>query len=108
MLPKARLSQPFCRDRHRNASAGVRGMQQMSRNHINVLSSDVLVALPGGQGTASEVMLALRYERPVVAYLGESGSIPSLPASVPVTQSIEEVASFLQRHMSSLRAAQGV
>jgi uncharacterized protein (TIGR00725 family) len=88
--------------------SGVRGMQQMSRNHINVLSSDVLVALPGGQGTVSEVMLALRYEKPVVAYLGESGSIPGLPASVPVARSIDEVDTFVRGHLSSLRAAQGV
>ena len=30
----------------------------MSRNHVNVLSSDVVVALPGGPGTLSELRLA--------------------------------------------------
>ena len=31
------------------ALRGARGTEPMSRNHINVLSSDVLIALPGGQ-----------------------------------------------------------
>ena len=45
---------------------GAGGSSSMSRNHVNVLSSDVVVALPGGDGTASEVALALRYGRPLV------------------------------------------
>jgi hypothetical protein len=45
--------------------SGRSGTDPMSRNHINVLSSNVLVALPGGSGTASEVSLAIRYGRPV-------------------------------------------
>jgi uncharacterized protein (TIGR00725 family) len=38
-----------------------------ARNVINVLASHVVVALPGGAGTLSEVALALKSERPVVA-----------------------------------------
>lgn len=37
-----------------------------ARNVINVLSSQVVVACPGGAGTLSEVALALKYGRPVV------------------------------------------
>ncbi len=36
------------------------------RNAINVLSSDVVVALPGGPGTLSEVALALKARKHVV------------------------------------------
>lgn len=36
------------------------------RNAINVLSSDVVVALPGGPGTLSEVALALKARKQVV------------------------------------------
>ena len=49
-----------------------------SRNHINVLSASVLVALPGGQGTYSEIELAARYWKPLVVFLGASGSIGGL------------------------------
>ena len=34
--------------------SGERGTDPMSRNHINLLSSDVLIFLPGSAGTASE------------------------------------------------------
>lgn len=37
-----------------------------ARNVINVLSSDVVIALPGGPGTLSEVALALKSERNVI------------------------------------------
>jgi uncharacterized protein (TIGR00725 family) len=37
-----------------------------ARNAINVLASHVVVALPGGPGTISEVALALKAGRPVV------------------------------------------
>lgn len=37
-----------------------------ARNAINVLSSRVVVALPGGAGTISEIALALKAGRPVV------------------------------------------
>lgn len=57
---------------------GDAGSDPLSRNHLNVLSSHVIVALPGGAGTRSEVELALRYGRPVVAFLGDSGTIVDL------------------------------
>lgn len=56
---------------------GTAGDAASSRNHVNVLSSDVVVALPGGQGTASEVALALRYGRPLVL-LGDVGRAAAL------------------------------
>jgi len=50
--------------------SGASGMDFMSRNHINVLTSDAVVALPGGPGTYSEVVLRLQYGRPIVLFLG--------------------------------------
>src|ERR671934_202021 len=49
---------------------GAEGADVLSRNHINVLSADVVIALPGGPGTRTEVQLALRYGRPLIAFLG--------------------------------------
>ena len=51
--------------------SGDRGKDDLSRNHINVLTSDVIVALPGSAGTLSEVELALEYERPIILFLGK-------------------------------------
>lgn len=41
-----------------------------SRNHINVLTADVVVVLPGKEGTESEVELAMQYGTPVIFFLG--------------------------------------
>ena len=40
-----------------------------SRNHINVLSADLVVGLPGGSGTHAEIQLAKKYDKPVVLFL---------------------------------------
>ncbi len=45
------------------------------RNIINVLSSDVVIALPGGAGTVSEVALALKSGRPVIALGWDPGTV---------------------------------
>jgi uncharacterized protein (TIGR00725 family) len=52
-----------------------------ARNAINVLASHVIVALPGGPGTVSEVALALKAGRSVIM-LG-------FPLSVPFSQYYE-------------------
>ncbi len=43
----------------------VTGMGQ-ARNSINVLSSDIVIAFPGGAGTLSEIALALKSAKPVI------------------------------------------
>jgi predicted Rossmann-fold nucleotide-binding protein len=48
--------------------SGKEGRDLLSRNHINVLSADAMVALPGGPGTLSEVALAQGYGIPLIAY----------------------------------------
>lgn len=67
-----------------------------SRNHINILSSDVVIALPGSSGTASEVELAIRYRRPLIL-LGDSARAANLPASVATTESVDEAVDFVRR-----------
>ncbi len=46
--------------------SGSRGMETASRNHIVVLSSDFIVALPGSEGTRSEIQLCRDYRKPHV------------------------------------------
>jgi len=43
----------------------------LSRNHINVLSSDIIIGLPGKEGTASEIALAIQYGMPVIIFVGD-------------------------------------
>ena len=74
----------------------------MSRNPINVLSSTIVVALPGSGGTRSEVELALQYGRPVIAFLGESGEIVGLDTDrVAVARTLDEVERFVDTTLES-------
>ena len=74
---------------------GERGAEPMSRNHINILTPDVIVALPGDVGTGSEVRLAVRYERPVIAFVESKQEIPELPNSVSISSTLEGVRTFV-------------
>jgi len=79
--------------------SGTCGTDAASRNHINVLSSDVIVALPGSHGTASEIALALHYGRPLVAWLDSREQIPGLPESAEVVTDLEQVQQFVLSHI---------
>lgn len=48
--------------------SATQGKENLSRNHINVLTSRVIIALPGGPGTISEIELALEYRKPLLIF----------------------------------------
>ena len=54
--------------RHASAYVNVPILTGMgsARNNINVLTSNIVVACPGGAGTLSEIALALKHERKVI------------------------------------------
>ncbi len=79
--------------------SGHRGTDDLSRNHINVLSCSTIIALPGGEGTATEVALALDYQKPVVAYSPDASLVQGFPEAVKRATNIGEVKMFLQRHL---------
>ncbi len=76
------------------------GAAPWSRNHINVLTADVVIALPGGPGTSSEVRLALRYERPCVAFVTDRSQLPGVPDEVPCVSTLAKVAAFVLERLS--------
>lgn len=82
---------------------GSYGAEPMSRNHINVLTANVLIALPGSAGTASEVHLALAYRRPIIAFLNDRSDIPGLPGEVVMVTTLDEVKAFVRRELASQR-----
>ncbi|MBN1241017.1 MAG: molybdenum cofactor carrier protein [Gammaproteobacteria bacterium] len=75
--------------------SGAAGREDLSRNHINVLTSDVIIALPGSEGTASEVELALAYGKPVSAYAANDAQLSNLSARIERLYSIEAVEGFI-------------
>jgi predicted Rossmann-fold nucleotide-binding protein len=51
--------------------SGKQGTDPLSRNHINALTADLVVILPGGSGTLSELQLAWEYGKDIMIYLAE-------------------------------------
>lgn len=83
--------------------SGRRGSDPLSRNHINILSSDAVIALPGRNGTLNEIQLALAYERPLVAFLSSRDQFPNLPSEVPVVHALGDLAQWLCGVLSKVR-----
>lgn len=81
--------------------SGAAGTGPDSRNHINVLSADAVVALPGSAGTWSEIELSLRYGRPLALYdrpAGDSGqSAAAAAAGAPVFTNLDDLLGWLSR-----------
>ena len=77
--------------------SGKLGQHVQSRNHINALSSDALVALPGGEGTKSEVELAVRYGRPIVVFSNDLRLVAEFSEKAPRAGTIGEVEKRLRR-----------
>ena len=82
--------------------SGSEGTDDLSRNHINILSSNLLIALPGGAGTSSEVRLAVEvYHKPLIAFLGGRSEIPGLPESIFVEPDFSRVQDFVLETMAA-------
>ena len=82
--------------------SGELGSAHSSRNHINILSSDVIVFLPGGLGTLNEARLSARYRKPAVAWLGDSDLSGEFPKSIRIAKSFEEVQAFVTDKVDAL------
>jgi predicted Rossmann-fold nucleotide-binding protein len=74
--------------------SGEAGTLRSSRNHINVLSAHAIVALPGREGTESEIFLAKQYGVPIIAY----GEHHPRPSGIRHVSSLEDIRQFLVAH----------
>lgn len=75
---------------------GRHGHLQGSRNHINILSADAIVALPGSYGTESELRLALQYQKKTVVYCCDDESVDRFPTNLPQYKNVADVEAFLR------------
>lgn len=83
--------------------SGVDGQNDLSRNHINVLTSDAVIALPGSDGTRSEVELAIRYDKPVAVYATSAAQVAHFDPAIDRFYDISGVEAFLRGHLSRKR-----
>lgn len=71
-----------------------------TRNHVNVLSSDVVVALPGAHGTRDEVRLCLAFHKPVIGF-GPLARFVDMPGELLVVQRLERVVAFIEDQLKA-------
>lgn len=66
----------------------------LSRNHVNILTSNAIVALPGGIGTHNEIRLARRFGKKLILF-GPPAEFAAYAGALPVASTLAEVSAFL-------------
>lgn len=80
---------------------------KLSRNYICVMSSDLIVALPGNIGTRNEIELALCFNKPIILFGWQDNEITKLVENINYTQAIPrafyltEVTDFVDRTLGN-------
>lgn len=67
---------------------------ELSRNHVNILTSQVIVVLPGRHGTLDEVTLSLLFGKPAIGF-GPELEFRGMPAELRTTSDFGAVAAFI-------------
>lgn len=104
---------PLSRDRYPNPCVEIpiltpldakaeRDTNPFSRNQVNVMSANAIIALPGAHGTKNEVSLALRYKKPMV-FFGPEVMFTSFPETITRVDDLDAVREFLDTVKSNVR-----
>lgn len=75
----------------------------LSRNHVNILSSNVVIALPGGPGTRDEISLAQRFGKAIAAF-GPPDAFDVPSTSLQILSSLSNVTTFIELSLGGLAA----
>ncbi len=67
----------------------------ITRNHTNILTSDVVIILPGGKGTKNEADLALQFNRSAICY-GPEKRFEHIDQRLRRTESLDEAINFVK------------
>lgn len=66
------------------------------------MASDIVVALPGSQGTLDEIRLATRFSKPLIC-VGPDGAFDGVPHGTRIVQALDEVYAFVLAQAGALR-----
>ena len=72
----------------------------VNRNWANVLTADVVIALPGGVGTRNEIALAQRFAKPL-ALFGPLEQFEGLHSGIPHFENLEGLTAWLERQLQA-------
>ena len=76
-----------------------------SRNHVNVMTSNALVILPGDHGTRNEVSIGIQYKKPMILF-GPEAEFETFPEQPVRSEDIEEVREFLEQATAKIRTGE--
>jgi len=77
----------------------------LTRNHVNIALSDVVIALPGGAGTVHEITLALASGKPLRGFGRVDQFKAALPAGFELTGELLALLSWLDQEIARLGAS---
>ncbi len=69
----------------------------ISRNHVNILTSNVVVALPGGTGTKDEIQLATAFNKPLMLF-GTQDAFADFDKAIARTDKLADIEQFILLH----------
>lgn len=76
--------------------------QQVSRNYINILTSHVVVVLPGSKGTRNELSLAQRFKKPFILF-GAPEQFVDFPDGLPRSDDVQQVMQFVEQTLRDIK-----
>ncbi|MBV8248389.1 MAG: DNA-binding protein [Comamonas sp.] len=80
--------------------------EALNRNYVNVLTSDVVVALPGSRGTLDEICLATRFAKPLIC-IGPADAFAGVPEGTRIVAELAQVYAFVLAAAASSAKAEG-
>lgn len=73
----------------------------LNRNYVNILTSDIIIALPGNSGTLNEAELALRFGKPIILF-GPTEAFATFPAELTRYREMPPVIDWIATHLKNL------
>lgn len=70
----------------------------VNRNHLNIMSSDLIIALPGTKGTKNEVDIVLTMKKPIIGF-GEEVQFEGFSSALEITNNLHKIEKFIDSHL---------
>ncbi len=74
----------------------------ITRNYVNILTSNIVIALPGSIGTKNEVELAVKFSKPVVLF-GSETAFGDFVAAVPRLTALADVQGWVLGQLNRVK-----
>ncbi|MBP7252087.1 MAG: DNA-binding protein, partial [Alphaproteobacteria bacterium] len=74
----------------------------ITRNHVNILTATIVIALPGSVGTKNEVALAVQYKKPVVLF-GSPNAFDDFVGAVPRLTLLKDVQDWVEGQLGAMK-----